>query len=157
MCNLYACSFLDLDLDLDFFLFLLLCEKEEGGGRRVDYKTRGQKGRRERQIENTDGAEMGGGGEGKENHTDPNKMSLSASFPGATPTISLLVATAAVVVALAVDILANCSAAFLSLDKVVRLLLTVSVIRMPPRERIKSFLLLPPSSFYFPVFSFLDM
>lgn len=49
------------------------------------------------------------------NHTDPNKMSLSASFPGAASTKSV--------------VLANCSAALLSLDKVVRLLLTASVIR----------------------------
>lgn len=65
------------------------------------------------------------------NHTDPNKMSLSASFPGATLTISLLVVSVVVVVVLAVDILPNCSAAFLSLVKVVRLLLTASVIRTP--------------------------
>ena len=64
------------------------------------------------------------------NHTDPNTMSLSASFPGATLTISLLVVFVVVVV-LAVDILLNCSAAFLSLVKVVRLLLTESVIRTP--------------------------
>lgn len=68
------------------------------------------------------------------NHTDPNTMSLSASFPGATLTISLLVVFVVVVV-LAVDILLNCSAAFLSLVKVVRLLLTESVIRTPLGEK----------------------
>lgn len=65
-------------------------------------------------------------GGGALNHTDPNKMSLSASFPGAASTSSVL---PVVVVVDDVDILANCSAAFLSLDKVVRLLLTASVIR----------------------------
>lgn len=70
------------------------------------------------------------GEKGTCNHTDPNKMSLSASFPGSTRTISFLVVV--VVVVLAADILPNCSAAFLSLDKVVRLLLTAaSVIRTP--------------------------
>lgn len=61
---------------------------------------------------------------GSNYHTDPNKMSLSASFPGAASTSSFVL-----VVDVGVDILANCSAAFLSLDKVVRLLLTASVIR----------------------------
>lgn len=67
-----------------------------------------------------------GEGGGGLNHTDPNKMSLSASFPGAASTSSVL---PVVVVVDDVDIVANCSAAFLSLDKVVRLLLTASVIR----------------------------
>lgn len=124
-CNYYYYSFFFFFFFLSFYPFV---RKEE---RRGDDKDKGLKGwKRERESIWTGRKWVEG--EGKENHTDPNKMSLSASFPGATPTISLRVAVVVVVVVLAVDILANCSAAFLSLDKVVRLLLTASVIRTPP-------------------------
>lgn len=75
------------------------------------------------------------------NHTDPNRMSLSASFPGAELTSSIVR-----IVDVGVDILANCSPTFFSLDKVA----TASVIRTGP-----FFYSFPPPLFFFLIRFFL--